>query len=114
MRWSFTYDTKGKQPTAMESAKALTTKVISPTEMMTSRQKEYEALLEGFTTLKAVDNIKALNFYEYKDIEAQANKLVERVERENAQFMAGQVINTNAIGTLDTVTAIEDFNKSKS
>ena len=114
MRWSFTYDTKGKQATAMESAKALTTKVISPSEIMKSRQKEYEELLKDFTTLKAVDNIKALNFYEYKDIEAQANKLVERVERENEQYRAGQIINTNAIGTIDTVAAIEDFNKSKS
>ena len=114
MRWSFTYDTKGKQPTAMESAKALTTKVITPSEIMSSRQKEYEGLLEGFTTLKAVDNIKALNFYEYKDIEEQANKLVERIARENMQFQAAQVINTNPVLGLDTATAIEDFNKSNS
>ena len=114
MRWSFTYDTKGRQATPMESAKALTAKVITPSDEMKAREAEYKDMLSEFTVLKAVDNIKALNFYTYDDMEKYAGQVISKSERELAQYEAGGVINLNEPATLDITTAIADFGNSKS
>ena len=79
-RWSFTYDTKGQQPTAMLSAKALTVKILekpSQLEQLNPFVPACEKVVEPFTALEAVDNIKALNFYTYEDVQKDADACIK-------------------------------------
>lgn len=79
-RWSFTYDTKGQQPTAMLSAKALTVKILekpSQLEQLNPFIPACEKVVAPFTALEAVDNIKALNFYSYEDVQKDADACIK-------------------------------------
>lgn len=89
MRWSFTYDTKGKQATAMDSAREMTCKVLDKPDMLAKLNAFVEACevaAAPFTPLKAIDNIKALNFYEYADIEASAEATIKPTKQVLAQM----------------------------
>lgn len=79
-RWSFTYDTKGQQPTAMLSAKALTVKIIEKDNQLATLNPYIEAcekVAAPFTALQAVDNVKALNFYSYEDTQKEAEACIK-------------------------------------
>lgn len=106
MRWSFTYDTKGKQATAMDSAREMTCKVLDKPEILAKLNPFVEACeiaAAPFTPLKAIDNIKALNFYEYADIEASAESAIKATKQVLAQLtMANGVAPTQAIASAPT------------
>lgn len=79
-RWSFTYDTKGQQPTAMLSAKALQVKILEKPEILAQLNPYIEGceqLAAPFTALQAVDNVKALNFYSYEDTQKEAEACIK-------------------------------------
>lgn len=79
-RWSFTYDTKGQQATAMLSAKALQVKILEKPDILAQLNPYIEAcekVVEPFTQAMAIDNIKALNFYRYDDVERDAEACIK-------------------------------------
>ena len=76
-RWSFTYDTKGQQPTAMLSAKALTVKILEKPSQLEQLIPACEKVVDPFTALEAVDNIKALNFYTFEDVQKDADACIK-------------------------------------
>ena len=93
-RWSFTYDTKGKQATAMDSARALSIKILEKADILAQLNpytETCEQVVAPFTNLQAIDNIKALNFYTYKDVEAEAEATIRttRAILTAAQAMGG-------------------------
>ena len=105
-RWSFTYDTKGQQPNAMLSAKALTVKIIEKADQLAALVPYTEAcekVAAPFTQAMAIDNIKALNFYPYADIEADAEACIKptRAILAAAQAM-GTVADANALPQAQT------------
>lgn len=114
-RWSFTYDTKGQQPNAMQSAKALTVKILEKADILaqlTPYQAGCEQVVAPFTQAKAIDNIKALNFYPYADVEADAEACIKptRAILAAAQAM-GTVADTNALPT--GATAVPQLNSAE-
>ena len=105
-RWSFTYDTKGQQPTAMLSAKALTVKILEKADVLaqlTPYTDACEQVVEPFTQAQAIDNIKALNFYPYADVEADAEACIKptRAILAAAQSM-GTIADATALPTAGT------------
>ena len=79
-RWSFTYDTKGQQPDPMLSAKALKIKIIEKQEQLAPLLPYVEGcekVVAAFTQLKAIDNIKALNYYAYEDVVKEADATIK-------------------------------------
>lgn len=117
-RWSFTYDTKGQQPTAMLSAKALTVKILekpSQLEQLNPFIPACEKVVEPFTALEAVDNIKALNFYTYEDVQKDADACIkstrailaaaQSLQGEGTPAIAGSVA-APALGTTQDATSV--------
>lgn len=79
-RWSFTYDTKGQQATAMLSAKALKVKIIENPEQLAVLNQFLESckqVIAPFDQSNAVDAVKACNFLTYAALEHEAEKCIK-------------------------------------
>lgn len=99
MRWSFTYDTKGKQANARDSAKALKCKVLDKPEQLAVLNQFVDACEQAvaeFTVEKAVDNIKALNFFTYDDCVKDAEDIIKASKVQLSQLQMANAAGNGA------------------
>lgn len=79
MYWNFTYDTKGKQATARDSAKNAKYSVVQDTNVMNAFQPFFataEEKAKDFTVLKAAEVIVANEFLTKEELEQKVNKIL--------------------------------------
>lgn len=89
--WDFTYDTKGKEPTAMDSARNAKYKVIEQEKIIDmlkpfGEQAEKMALENKYIDEYAVEVIKDLKFETFDTIERKAGAMIDRANREEESF----------------------------
>lgn len=90
--WDFTYDTKGKQATAMDSARELTITAITDSaslETYKTVQDNAEKIAEEFTVNKAAEVIVASEFLYKEDLEKEINRAMTSTRETLALSQAG-------------------------
>lgn len=84
MIWDFSYNTEGKQATAMDSAKNATYTIIQDSNFLQSAQPlalKAEEVAKEFTLVKAAEVVVKAQFHYKEDIEADVNRVMTNTRK---------------------------------